>query len=324
MSQLFKKAEKKKAKLRLGISGPSGSGKTFSALRLASGFGGKIAVIDTEKGSASLYADRFNFDVLELAPPYDPERYVQAMNAAVGEGYDVIIMDSISHAWAGEGGLLNQKEQLDARGGNSFQNWAKMTPRQEKFVSSLINCPAHIVVTMRSKQDYIMSENDKGKQAPKKVGLAPIQRDGFEYELTTVFDVAINHEAATSKDRTGIFVDKIFTITEETGKTLRNWLESGKEMLVQEQAPLEVPAPAQVLKTIQNTTLGDEQVVVEYTAPFGKFKGLKLSQVKHEDLKSYCDFIKSSAEKEGKQITGMVAEFMKFAGTELDLREGRV
>lgn len=226
---LFKKAEKKKAKLRLGVTGPSGSGKTFSALRLATGFGGKIAVIDTEKGSASLYADKFEFDVLELDPPFAPERYIEAMNAAVQAGYEIIIMDSISHAWAGDGGLLNQKEQLDARGGNSFTNWAKMTPKQERFISALIGCPAHLIVTMRSKQEHVQI-SEGGKTKIQKVGLAPIQRDGFEYELTTVFDVAINHECETSKDRTGLFVDKIFKIDENTGKTFRQWLESGVEI----------------------------------------------------------------------------------------------
>lgn len=250
----FKKAEKKKSKLRLGITGPSGSGKTYSALRLASGLSQKIAVIDTEKGSASLYADKFNFDVLELAPPYSPERYIAAMNDAVKEGYELIIMDSISHAWAGEGGLLNKKEQLDARGGNSFSNWAKMTPIQEKFVSSLINCPAHLILTMRSKQEYILSENEKGKQAPKKVGLAPIQREGFEYELTTVFDVGMAHTCETSKDRTGLFTDKLFQITEETGLILKEWLDSGIELKKEAEIlpPPQPPAPPEVKKEIIN------------------------------------------------------------------------
>lgn len=225
----FKKAEKKKAKLRLGITGPSGSGKTYSSLRLAKGLGGKIAVIDTEKGSASLYADKFEFDVLELAPPYSPERYIEAMNDAVKEGYDIIIMDSISHAWAGEGGILNTKEKMDARGGNSFVNWAKMTPVQEKFIAALIQCPSHLIVTMRSKQDHVQV-SEGGKTKIQKVGMAPIQRDGFEYELTTVFDIAINHESETSKDRTGIFTDKIFQITEDTGRTLKQWLDSGSSV----------------------------------------------------------------------------------------------
>jgi len=276
----FKKAEKKKAKLRLGISGPSGSGKTYSALRLASGLSSKIAVIDSEKGSASLYADNFNFDVLELAPPYSPERYIEAMNDAVKEGYEVIIMDSISHAWAGEGGLLNKKEQLDARGGNSFSNWAKMTPIQERFVASLVNCPAHLIVTMRSKQEYILEQNEKGKQAPRKVGLAPVQREGFEYELTTMFDVGMNHTCETSKDRTNLFVDKIFQITEETGQILKDWLESGKIELIEEPKQVETIA-VQESKEIKNhaenipASLGQFQKMKE----FREILGLQINHI---------------------------------------------
>ena len=265
----FKKAEKKKSKLRLGITGPSGSGKTYSALRLASGLSQKTAVIDTEKGSASLYADKFNFDVLELAPPYSPERYIEAMSDAVKEGYELIIMDSISHAWAGEGGLLNKKEQLDARGGNSFSNWAKMTPIQEKFVSSLINCPAHLILTMRSKQEYILSENEKGKQAPKKVGLAPIQREGFEYELTTVFDVGMAHTCETSKDRTGLFTDKLFQITEETGAILKEWLDSGIELKKEVEPIIEEVKKEETKKIINHAenlpaSLGQFQKIKEF------------------------------------------------------------
>lgn len=226
---MFKKAQRIQSKLKIGISGPSGSGKTYSALRLASGIGKKIAVLDSERGSASLYSDRFDFDVVEITPPFTPQKYVDVMRAAYQQGYDVLIIDSVSHAWAGEGGLLNQKEQLDARGGNSFANWAKMTPKQEKFVSAIVQCPIHIICTMRSKQDYSQT-NEGGKVKIQKVGLAPVQREGFEYELTTVFDVAMNHEAETSKDRTGLFVDKIATITEDTGKAFMQWLNAGVKL----------------------------------------------------------------------------------------------
>lgn len=226
----FKKAERKQAKLKLAITGPSGSGKTYSALRLATGLGGKIAVIDTENGSASLYSDRFDFDVLTLDAPYENQKYLTAIADAVKAGYDILIIDSLSHQWAGEGGLLNKKEQLDARSGsNSYANWAKMTPEHEKLKSAILHSDIHVIGTMRSKQDYVLETNDKGKQAPKKVGLAPVQRDGMEYEFTTCFDVAMNHEAVASKDRTSLFVDKIFQITEETGKTLKTWLLQGKE-----------------------------------------------------------------------------------------------
>lgn len=224
---MFKKAERKKVKIKLAITGPSGSGKTYSALRIAKGLGGKIAVIDTENGSASLYSDRFQFDVLELKAPYTTERYLEAIRAAVEGKYDVLIIDSISHAWQGEGGILDRKGQLDARGGNSFTNWAKFTPEQERFVAALLQSDIHLINTMRSKTEYVLNDNGKGKQAPQKVGLAPVQRDGMEYEMSIVFDVAMNHDAATSKDRTGLFIDKIFQITEETGKQISAWLESG-------------------------------------------------------------------------------------------------
>lgn len=296
----FKKAEKKKSKLRLGISGPSGSGKTYSALRLAKGMELKTAVIDSEKGSASLYADKFDFDVLEISPPFTTEKYQEAISDAVKEGYELIVIDSISHAWAGEGGLLNQKEQLDARGGNSFTNWAKMTPKQEKFINAIVSCPAHIIVTMRSKQDYSISE-EGGKKKIQKVGLAPVQRDGFEYELTTVFDIAINHDAETSKDRTGIFTDKIFRITEDTGKTMKEWLESGKEFEQQEQKKEEIKLPdpppqenaAQVaFKELQNyvpkydPTEGALADPGEYRFDFGTFKGRMMKDIDTKEIHS--------------------------------------
>lgn len=339
----FKKAEKKKAKLRLGITGPSGSGKTYSALRLATGLGGKIAFIDSEKGSASLYADKFDFDVLELEPPYAPERYIECLYEAIKAGYEIVIMDSISHAWAGQGGLLNRKEQLDARGGNSFANWAKMTPIQEKFIAELINCPAHLIVTMRSKQEYIIEQNDKGKQAPRKVGLAPIQRDGFEYELTTVFDVAINHEAEASKDRTGLFVDKIFKITENTGEILKNWLENGSEIINQNKEPsekIQIKTPErevnkdnkqQVKSIVEKNDKPLSQEPIVNHAPtnetsienyrtrfsFGSFKaGLSFAQLGKKDTTELLNGIlkwKLAKESIGEKIPSMCEEFIILA-----------
>lgn len=226
-SLVLKKAKKNQVKLKIAISGISNSGKTYSALTLASGMGKKIILIDTENGSASLYANRFNFDVIELTPPYSVERYMEAIKIAEDENPDVLIIDSISHEWSGEGGLLQLKESLDQRGGNSFQNWAKITPKHEKFIAKILHSPLHIICTMRSKTEYIMEQNDKGKMAPKKVGLAPVQRDNVEYEFSIVFDIAKNHEAAISKDRTEIFKDEIFTITEDTGKKIIAWANDG-------------------------------------------------------------------------------------------------
>jgi len=232
---MFQKATRKKVKLKLAITGPSGSGKSFSALRLSMGLGGKVAFIDTENGSASLYSDRFSFDVMELSPPYLVTKYIDAINAAIDLGYETIIIDSLSHAWAGEGGILQRKSDYDLQGkGNSYTNWAKFSKEQEFLNSKILNANANIIVTMRSKQDYQMIEDDKGKSKVQKLGLAPIQRDGMEYEFTTVFDVQMSHKAEASKDRTGLFIDQIFQITEDTGKILRKWVDSGVEQLSRE------------------------------------------------------------------------------------------
>lgn len=230
----FKKATRLQIPLKLALTGPSGSGKTYSALLLARGLVGKkgrIAVIDTENRSASLYADLAGeFDTLEVEPPYTVEKYAEGVNAAIEAGYDVLIIDSISHAWAGEGGLLDQKSSIDARGGNQYTNWAQISKLHEAFKANILSSPVHIICTMRSKQDYVLEQNDRGKSVPKKVGLAPIQRDGMEYEFTTVFDIAMNHEATASKDRTGLFDGKYFRISGKTGKELLKWLGSAEEL----------------------------------------------------------------------------------------------
>lgn len=229
---VFKPAVRRQAKLRLAITGPSGSGKTYSALLLASGIGDKIAVIDTENSSASLYTnihpDIKPFSVLELGPPYTIQKYLDAIKAAEQEGFDVLIIDSISHAWAGEGGLLDKKSALDARGkSNQFSNWQPISKEHEAFKSAILNSNIHIIATMRSKQDYQV-ENENGKLVPKKLGLAPIQREGMEYEFTVVFDMAMDHTAMVLKDRTAMFNNQIFVPSKQTGELLKAWLDTGE------------------------------------------------------------------------------------------------
>lgn len=247
MGLAFKKAEKKQAKLRLALTGPSGAGKTFSGLLIASGMGSRIAVIDTENRSAAKYAGELGipeFDVLEIEPPYTIPKYTEAMKAAIEAGYEVLLIDSISHAWAGEGGLLQKKEALDVRGGNSYTNWAPVTKEHEQFKSALLNCPIHLIVTMRSKQDYVLETNDKGKSAPRKVGLAPIQRDGMEYEFDLVLDVAMDHNASVSKSRLRSFDGRLFTPEKKTGAELLAWLNAGSPAAPAPTAPpLQVHAP---------------------------------------------------------------------------------
>jgi len=238
----FKPATRQAVKLKLGLMGPSGSGKTYSALRLAAGLcpGGKVAFLDTENGSASLYADRFQFDVLDMHAPFTVQKFLAAIDDAVKAGYDCLITDSISAEWQQ---LLEEKEMLDARGGNSFTNWGTITKKHEDFKTAFVQAPIHVIACMRSKQEYVLQTNDKGKQAPVKVGMGAVQREGFEYECSVVFDIDMSHHAKTSKDRSSLFGDDIFQITEDTGKTLLDWLQQGGAP-VPEPEPNTTTAPA--------------------------------------------------------------------------------
>lgn len=285
---MFVKAERKQTKLKLAMTGPAGSGKTFSALLLAKGLGKTIAVVDTENGSACLYSDKFAFDVVTMNPPFTVEKYLMAIQAAVEAKYDVIILDSITHAWAGEGGLLEQKEQLDARGkGNSYTNWASITKKHEEFKGAMLHAPIHLIATMRSKQDYAQVE-ENGKKTVKKLGLAPIQRDGMEYEFTVVFDVAMNHEAEASKDRTGLFTDKIFKVTEDTGKQLKVWLDTGAMPPLRE-APHSFPTPAPLPPLAASSPLSYK--------PCAKCGGKMMVSKFHKDGTLYCLKCKATEEK---------------------------
>ena len=225
----FRKAQRQKAKLRLAITGPAGSGKTYSALLLAFGLGGKIAMIDTENGSGDLYCNLGEYDICSLTAPYDPRKYIQVIHEAEEAGYDTIIIDSLSHAWNGEGGILDMQSKAasSSKSGNSYTAWRLVTPYQNRLVDSLLTSSCHIIATMRSKTDYIQTEGDYGRKEIKKVGLAPVQREGMEYEFGIVFDLSTEHTVTVSKDRTSLFDKSIFTITQETGKTLRKWLDAG-------------------------------------------------------------------------------------------------
>lgn len=228
---MFRKAQRKQAKLRLAITGPAGSGKTYSALQLAFGLGGKIAMIDTENGSGDLYSHLGDYDIATMHAPYAPSKYLQGIQEAESSGYDIIIIDSLSHAWNGQGGLLDLQSKLAETKyrGNSYSAWRDITPLQNQLVDALISSSCHIIATMRSKTEYIQTENERGRTEIRKVGLAPVQREGIDYEFGTVFDLSQNHMAVVSKDRTGLFDDQIFTVSQDTGKLLRKWLDAGAE-----------------------------------------------------------------------------------------------
>lgn len=236
----FIKAERKKARLRLGISGVAGSGKTMGALLAAYGITGdwgKIAVIDTEYASASLYADYKKngieigqFMTATIEAPFEPEKYIALIKEAERAGMEVIIIDSLTHAWAGEGGLLDRQGKVADKTGNSWTAWRGITPVHNTLVNSLLESPCHIIATLRAKQDYVQEKDEKtGKTTIKKVGINPIQRDGMEYEFTTFIDIDNSHTATTSKDRTSLLDGKSFRLGIETGRQLKEWLEKGVE-----------------------------------------------------------------------------------------------
>ena len=238
---MFKKATRKQAKIKLAVTGASGSGKTFSALRLATGLadGRKVAVIDTENGSASLYSDRFDFDTLDLSPPFTHDKFIAAISAAEGAGYDVLVIDSASHIWEG---ILEYKSKLDGRGGNSYTNWADAGNKFKGILDAVLQSKLHVICCLRSKMDHVIDKDSSGRTTIKKVGMAPIMRDGIEYEFTTVLDVDMSHQASASKDRTGMFTDKIFQVTEDTGKMISQWLStaSAPEAPKSSEIPLDV------------------------------------------------------------------------------------
>ena len=249
---MFKKAQRSLSKLRLAVQGPSGSGKTYGALMLAKGLGGKIAVIDTERGSASLYADLVGmpeFDVLDLEAPYTPEKYIEAIHAAEAEGYDVLIVDSMTHEWEGQGGCLELIDKIAHAKfrGNTWSAFSELNPRHRKFVDAMLQSKCHIIGTMRSKTETVQTENDKGKKVIQKLGMKAIQRDGMDYEFTVVFDLqADGHFATVSKDRTALFNDPI-VLTEEVGKQIADWLKSAKpEAEQKKEAPAQTEEPASV------------------------------------------------------------------------------
>lgn len=210
----FQKAVKHEAKLRLAIAGPSGSGKTYTSLAVATALanGGKIALVDTEHGSASKYADLFDFDVMEMTAPFHPDRFVAAINEAGAAGYSVIILDSLTHAWSGTGGMLDIVDEIAKRmrNPNSFAAWKDGTPVQNRMIEAIVGAPLHLIATMRSKQEYVLTSDDKGKQTPKKVGMAPQQRDGFEYEFDVFIDMDIDNNGIVQKTRCPDLTGRVF------------------------------------------------------------------------------------------------------------------
>ena len=246
----LKKATRKQVKLRLNISAPSGAGKTYSALRMAKGLVNdwdKVAVIDTENGSASLYSHLGDFNTIDLTPPFTPEKYIEAINTCVNAGMEAIIIDSSTHEWA----CLIEENELLAQSkfrGNAWSAWSQTTPRHDKFINAVLHCPVHVITCTRSKMETVMGDDKKVK----KVGMKDVQREGWEYELTISLNIDRDtHLAIPSKDRTNLFEGKNpFLITEETGKEIADWCNSGVSELQMGLNEMEIVADMESLKTI--------------------------------------------------------------------------
>jgi hypothetical protein len=234
----IRKARRSATKLRLLLTGPSGSGKTWGALQIAKGIGGNCVVIDTEEGSSDLYDHLHDFDVIDLRPPFSPERYIEAIKAAEEAGYEIIIVDSVTHCWSGSGGCLEILEDVAKAQfrGNTWSAFSVITPRWRAFVDALLRSPAHVICSGRSKTETAQVD-DHGKKKVAKLGMKLEARDGLEFEFTCVLDVIHDgHYATVSKDRTGLFAGDPKPITVETGRRLAAWLAGGHAVEPQLQA----------------------------------------------------------------------------------------
>lgn len=222
-------------KARVAIAGPAGSGKTFTALTLAVELadGGEVLVIDTERGSASLYADLFTFKTIRWEPPYDPRELGQEVTSAAGS-FAVVVVDSLTHFWTGEGGTLAIVDQASLKAqGNKFVGWNTGTPAQDAMVAAMLNAPCHVLATMRSKMEYVQEKDDKGKTQIRRVGMAPVQRDGLEYEFTVTADIDIDHRLSIGKTRCSALSDALFEPGDagRMGKVLKEWLDGAQPIV---------------------------------------------------------------------------------------------
>lgn len=227
----FKKAQRSQSNLRLALSGPSGAGKTFTSLSIASGLGGRVCMLDTERGRGALYGDLFEFDSADFCPPYDPRRLITALREAEEGGYDVCIIDSLSHFWNGPGGLLEMVEEIATKmkTRNNMVAWRKATPLQQAMVDAIVSSKMHIIACMRSKQEYALERDEKGRTTVTKLGLAPVQRDGTEFEFDIFGEIDIDHNLVITKTRCFELTDAVINKPGKgLGEQLAEWLKGGK------------------------------------------------------------------------------------------------
>lgn len=264
----------------------------------------KICILDTENGSASLYVNMGvgayrigEYFTIPMGPPYEATKYIDAIHAAEDAGMEVIIIDSLSHAWIGEGGALDKQGKIAARTGNSYTAWRDVTPEHNRLVDTMLQSPAHIIANIRAKTDYVQEKNDKGKTVVRNIGMGLQMRDGVDYEFSTVFMLDETHTANATKDRTGLFDGKYFVISPETGKEIYQWLSSGAP----EKPSVPAPAPVKVESSAAN-----DQVTVAMV---------------DEVVKARCTGITPEEKKqvvaELKEITGGTANYMSITNPDV-------
>lgn len=242
---VFAPATRGAAFLKLGIQGPAGCGKTEGALAIATqlaGEGGRVAVVDTENRSSELYAHRYRFAILDLKPPFESARYRRAIETAVAAGFTVVVVDSLSHQWAGQGGILERQGAAARKESNSYTAWRPFTKEHDDFKQFLVDLNVHLLVTMRSKTEYVIEKDDRGRSVPRRIGTKAIQREGTEYELTATVELRVDTKHGTSsKDRTGVLTGELDLRDPALGARLRAWTFGNGAVAAPVAAPAAVP-----------------------------------------------------------------------------------
>lgn len=247
-------ASRKFRPLKIGIGGITGSGKSIGALKLAYGICGdwkKICAVDTENNSLDLYDHLGKFSVLPLEDK-SPQGYMNAILMVENAGFEICIIDSLSHEWLSALDLADKTAKA-SRSGNSFAAWGEVTPLHNKFVSSWINTPMHIICTMRQKDEFVLEANEKGKMAPRRVGLKNIQREGVDFEFDILITIHGNHYCSTEKDRTQLLDGRpAFILDEKLGAELKEWSEKGPKEITLKDKVIEL------IKQIKDPALKDK------------------------------------------------------------------
>lgn len=308
----FVKATKKQSFLRMALIGASGSGKTYSCLKIAKALaekeGHKVAFVDTERGSAAKYADEFDFDVLELES-FSPQTYVDAIKDAQKAGYKVLVIDSLTHAWSGKDGALELVDRASKRSqsGNSFTAWREVTPQHNMLIDAILNYPGHVFATMRVKTEYVMEEDGRGKKVPKKIGLAPVQREGMEYEFDVVGTLDDQNYLAITKTRCKHLSGQVIHRPgEEIAETLHQWLRSGEP------------------GTTQLFGIEVEKSFVEQRAGFARLQGVSPSSLNDDQLTSANNFLlkhlDSAVDSQDVDAIKIIEKLVQKVSQELDMR----